>query len=89
MVNSVAKAGESVAEVKEEMVEDDVGKNGDPDLSATEHHLLQVFAASPEVANSIPNWPKRRNISIAPDKSACVKSIEIPIEGFFTEGCFS
>ena len=68
----MAKAGQSVTEVKEEMVEDDVGKNGDTNLTATEHHVLQVFAAPPEVANSIANWSKRRNISIIPEICACV-----------------
>ena len=70
VVNSVAKAGASVTKVKEEMVEDDVGKNGDTDLAATEHHVLQVFAAPPKVANSIANWSKRRNISIIPEVCA-------------------
>ena len=72
MVNSVAQAGESVAKVEEEMVEDDVGKNGDTDFTATEHHVLQILAAPPEVANSIANWSKRRNISIIPEICACV-----------------
>ena len=62
VVNSVAKAGTSVTKVKEEMVENNIGKNSDPDLTATEHRLLQIFNASPEVANSIANWSKRRNI---------------------------
>ena len=68
----MAKAGQSVTEVKEEMVEDDVGKNGDTDLAATEHHVLQVFAAPPKVTNSIANWSKRRDISITPEICACV-----------------
>ena len=67
MVNSVAKAGTSVTKVKEEMVENNVGKNSDPDLTATEHRLFQIFNASPEVANSIANWSERRNISIIPE----------------------
>ena len=50
-----------------EMVEDDVGDDGDADIVAPHHQVLQVFAAPPEVANSIANWSKRRNISIIPE----------------------
>ena len=55
-----------------EMVEDDVGDDGDADIVAPHHQVLQVFAAPPEVANSIANWSKRRNISIIPEICACV-----------------
>ena len=36
-----------------EMVEDDVGDDGDADIVAPHHQVLQVFAAPPEVANAI------------------------------------
>ena len=68
----MAKAGQSVTEVKEEMVEDDVGKNCDSNLSATENHVLQVFAAPPKVTNSIANWSKRSNVTIIPDIERCI-----------------
>ena len=90
MVNLVAKAGESVAKVKEEMVKNNVGKNSDTNLTATKHHVLQVFPASPEVANSIANWPKRCNVSIIPEICACV-SKDIASVGCFlstTLSCF-
>ena len=68
----MAKAGESVTEVKEEMVEDDVGKNCDSNLSATENHVLQVLAAPPKVTNSIANWSKRSYVSIIPNIERCI-----------------
>ena len=71
----MAKAGQSVTEVKEEMVEDDVGKNCDSNLSATENQVLQVFAAPPKVTNSIANWSKRSNVTIIPDIEWCIMLI--------------
>ena len=81
----MAKAGQSVTEVKEEMVEDDVGKNRDSNLPATENRVLQVLAAPPKVTNAIANWSKRSNVTIIPDieRCICVNRLNMSFTGFF------
>ena len=76
-VNWVAQAGFSVVKVVEEMVEDNVGNNSDTNLTATIHHVLQVFLASPVVTNSIANWSKRCDVSIIPEICARIISGKI------------
>ena len=47
-----------------EMVEDDVGDDGDADIVAPHHQVLQVFAAPPEVANAIASRLKWQNVHV-------------------------
>ena len=58
----VTKAG--LAAISCEVVEDDVRDDGDASLVAPEHHVLQVFAAAPEIANAIPSRLKGQNVHV-------------------------
>ena len=61
-MDRVTKAGLAAMSCK--MVEDDVCDDGDPSFVAPEHHVLQIFAASPEIANAVTSRLKGQNVHV-------------------------
>ena len=60
----VTKAGLAVMSC--EMVEDDVCDDSDANLVAPEHHVhvLQIFAAPPEIADAVTSRLKGKNVHV-------------------------
>ena len=58
----VTKAG--LTAMSCEVVENDVCDDGDANLVTPEHHVLQFFAAAPEIANTITSRLKGQNVHV-------------------------